>query len=327
MIRAEHGKDRFLTEMALSSLKQWKSIEKVSSPLFFECGSMFMASEGSKYTQETIELHKELGLPTQLFSKTELAKRYPQMNTTGIHHALFEPEFGAISARRAVQEIAIQFVSSGGEFERAQAFIGKDGHTVRLNNGSQISTQSIVCACGPWLGKFFPQLLVKLIKVTRQEYAFFGIPPGSKEFLPSSFPGWADQSGDVHFYGFPDLEERGFKIAQDYLGPEYDPDLGDRKLSSDKEAVLRTFLAKRFPSLAEQPLLEGRVCQYAACADGEFIIDRHPNIRNIIIAGAGSGHGFKHGPEVGRLVTRLITNQDEEPHPRFAIANKSSDFR
>lgn len=42
--------------------------------------------------------------------------------------------------------------------------------------------------------------------------------------------------------------------------------------------------------------------------DEDFVIDRHPRHRNIIIAGGMSGHGFKTAPAVGRIVAELVSD-------------------
>ena len=70
----------------------------------------------------------------------------------------------------------------------------------------------------------FRSLLGPRIFPTRQEVFFFTPPAGDARFGPDAFPGWADfNDGDI-FYGMPDLEGRGFKIAHDKHGPPIDPD-------------------------------------------------------------------------------------------------------
>jgi len=71
------------------------------------------------------------------------------------------------------------------------------------------------------------------------------------------------------------------------------------------------------------PLAESRVCQYENTSNGDFIIDRHPQLDDVLIAGGGSGHGFKHGPAVGDYVRRLLT-AGLAPEPRFAFAAKAT---
>jgi len=87
------------------------------------------------------------------------------------------------------------------------------------------------------------------------------------------------------------------------------------------EQEARDFLARRFPSLAEAPLSETRVCQYENSSDGHFLIDRHPGLDNVWLLGCGSGHGFKHGPAVGAHVAELIAGTTEPQEP-FLLASK-----
>jgi len=64
------------------------------------------------------------------------------------------------------------------------------------------------------------------------------------------------------------------------------------------------YLALRFPALTDQPVIETRVCQLENTADEHFIIDRHPDYDKVVIAGGGSGHGFKHGPVIGEYIAK-----------------------
>jgi sarcosine oxidase len=41
-----------------------------------------------------------------------------------------------------------------------------------------------------------------------------------------------------------------------------------------------------------------------------------------VLIGAGSGHGFKHGPEAGLYAARLLTGTLGTPEPRFSLASK-----
>ena len=63
-------------------------------------------------------------------------------------------------------------------------------------------------------------------------------------------------------YGIPGNQGRGFKVADDTRGPEFDPTSGERTVSAEGLKVIRDYIAFRFPALKDAPLLESRVCQY-----------------------------------------------------------------
>jgi glycine/D-amino acid oxidase-like deaminating enzyme len=170
--------------------------------------------------------------------------------------------------------------------------------------------------------KLFPELLRNRIYPTRQEVLFFSPPAGDSSFSPPQLPVWIDFTDDRGPYGFPSLEERGFKLAFDRHGPAFDPDSGDRTLPPGSIALAREFLAERFPALAGAPLAESRVCQYENTSNGDFLIDRHPDLANVWLIGGGSGHGFKHGPAIAEHACARILD-DAEPELRFSLATKA----
>jgi glycine/D-amino acid oxidase-like deaminating enzyme len=181
-----------------------------------------------------------------------------------------------------------------------------------------------VFACGPWLPKLFPEVLGPRIFPTRQEVFFIAPEAGDTRFSPGRLPGWADfNEGDI-YYGFPDLEARGVKIAHDKHGAPIDPDVGDREATAAALGDVRDFMRRRFPALADRPVTEARVCQYENSSNGDLLIDRHPGWENMWLVGTGSGHGFKHGPAVGRYAAELVTGQLKRIEPRFSLASKAS---
>ncbi|NIQ57713.1 MAG: FAD-dependent oxidoreductase, partial [Gammaproteobacteria bacterium] len=84
--------------------------------------------------------------------------------------------------------------------------------------------------------------------------------------------------------------------------PPEDPDGSDRWIDSSFFEQPRKVLAEWFPDLRDVPLLETRACHYELSVSRNFIIDRHPALDNVWIAGGGSAEGFKFGPVVGEYV-------------------------
>ena len=327
LTRGSYGGDEIYTRMAWESLAEWKALSaRTDLPLFHRAGVLFFFQSREDYVDKTIEAHERLKLPTEILDHGAMARRFPQMDFEGIEIGIYEPEFGALMARRAVQTLVASFVAGGGTYRKGVVEPPGPGRgplrAVRLRGGDMIEAPQFVFACGPWLPKLFPALLGNRIFPTRQEVFFFAPPPGDRSFDVGRLPAWADfNRGDI-FYGFPDLENRGFKIGHDAHGPPIDPDAGDRTPSPAALEEVRAFMGRRFPAMRGRPLSEARVCQYENSANGDFLIDRNPDRPNVLLVGAGSGHGFKHGPAVGRYAAELVTGARTRGEPRFSLASK-----
>ncbi len=189
---------------------------------------------------------------------------------------------------------------------------------LQVDGAGALRADAYVFACGPWLGRVFPEPVGDALCPTRQEVFFFGPAAGDRGFGPRDLPAWVD-FGERIFYGIPDIDGRGVKVADDTRGERVDPDELERRVSDAGLARARAFAERRFPRLADAPLLESRVCQYENSPDGDLLVDRHPEAANAWLAGGGSGHGFKLAPAVGALVAAAVV--DGEPIPaEFALA-------
>jgi glycine/D-amino acid oxidase-like deaminating enzyme len=327
LTRAAYGKDDIYTRMAMNSLPQWKALSVIAGlPILIQAGVLFFFPTEEPYVRDSIAAHKKFGLPTHVLSQTEMTKRFPMIDFDGIRVGLYEPEFGALMARRSVLTLVDRFVKAGGAYTKG--FVqppkasGERLDELTLSSGARIKADRFVFAAGPWLPKLFPEVIGRKIEATRQEVFFFAPPPGDRRFSPAVMPGWADFNGGDIFYGFPDLESRGVKFAHDAHGVEVDPDTQTRRPTDAALAEIIAFRDRRFPLLRGAPLTEARVCQYENSSNGDFLIDLHPTWSNVLLAGGGSGHGFKHGPEVGRYAAgRLMGSVKAEP--RFSLATKA----
>jgi glycine/D-amino acid oxidase-like deaminating enzyme len=262
------------------------------------------------------------GLPAEMLAPDAAALRFPQIAFDAIASILWEPEAGYVFARRACAHVVERLVAEGGLYRQGaiQAPIETDGSPLArlvVDRGPTLEADVFVFACGPWLGSVFPDVVGSRITPTRQEVYYFGTPAGDARFLDPAMPVWLE-NGPRFMYGVPGNAHRGFKVADDTPGPEFDPTAGSRQATPAGIAVARAFLGRRFPALARAPLLGSEVCQYEATPDSHFLIDRHPGAANAWIVGGGSGHGFKMGPAVGEDVASYVLGA-AEPDPQFGL--------
>lgn len=325
IIRMGYGADELYTRWSQRSLAQWKAFfASTGLQLFHETGVLWLASKEDARVRQAAETLRRCGVSLEELSRAELEIRYPQIGLDGITKGLLEPRSGVLMARRAVAAVVEDAMRGGVEYRVAQIAephaAGAIG-AVKTTSGERIEAGTFVFACGAWLGKIFPDVLGSRIFPTRQEVFFFGVPAGDSRFAPPALPTWLFQEDQI--YGMPDLESRGLKIAVDRHGERVDPDTQSRVAGADGAEEARRFVEQRFPALRGAPIMETRVCQYENTWNGDFLIDRHPEMENVWFVGGGSGHGFKHGPAVGDYVAeRLFGRVTEEA--RFSLESKET---
>ena len=317
-MRGSYGPDQPYTEMAARALALWAKYERRWKRQFLHrAGVLWMASgRDDAFERGSVAALRAAKIKYRELSAGQMRKRWPQINFDDIEWGIFEPECGYLDARASCAAVVEAFVAAGGKYR--QIAVRPDGleearlRSISLSDGSRLKADGFMFACGPWLGKLFPKAIGSLVTATKQDVFFFGAPAGDDRFSERHLPVWADHRGRFR-YGIPGSGRRGFKIADDTRGPEFDPTSGERTVSAETLLDIREYVGFRFPALRDAPLVETRVCQYEQTPDGDFIIDRHPASENIWIVGGGSGHGFKHGPAVGEMVAELILKNRPSP--------------
>jgi monomeric sarcosine oxidase len=323
IIRGTYGPGQPYTKMAARAMRLWKEHEtRWQRELFHPTGVLWMATSADhQFERSSLPMLREAGIAYEELSGLEVGKRWPQINVEDVHWAIHEPESGYLTARLACQAVVQGFLAEGGEFKQL-AVLSHDlecgvRNGLTLSDGSRLLADQYVFACGPWLGKLFPETIGNRIRPTKQDVFFFGTPAGDDGFSEPKLPVWAEHR-DRFIYGIPASDGRGFKVADDTRGPEFDPTSGERVASEEGLKLIRDYVAFRFPAMKDAPLLETRVCQYENSPDNHLIIDRHPASENVWLVGGGSGHGFKHGPALGEMLAGLVM-EDKDPDPIFQL--------
>jgi glycine/D-amino acid oxidase-like deaminating enzyme len=316
IMRGAYGPNQPYTKLAARALDLWKQHEaQWKQKFFFPIGVLWMvdAKSGDAFERGSLPLLNDAGIPFEQLAVTELVRRWPQISFENVEWGIYEPQSGYLLARASAQAVVEQFVAEGGEYRQAmvaaQDLDSSDWKTLTLSDSTTILADRYVFACGPWLGMLFPQTVGSHFVSTKQDVFFFGTPADDPRYDEGNVPVWADH-GDHFIYGIPGNQGRGFKVADDTRGPEFDPTSGQRLVSEDGLAAARRYLAYRFPGMKDAPLVETRVCQYENTTDHNFIVDRHPDNANVWIVGGGSGHGFKHGPALGEMVAKLVLKDE-----------------
>jgi glycine/D-amino acid oxidase-like deaminating enzyme len=311
IIRGSYGPNQPYTGMTARAFQLWAEQEKHSPRQYlYRTGVLWMVtSDDDQFERGSLPLLRENDIPYEELSPKEIAQRWPQIRLEGVRWGIFEPESGYLMARLACQAVLAAFIAGGGEYRQAlvssRDLENNIAEGLPLEDGQRIRADQYVFACGPWLGQLFPTTVGNFLRPTKQDVFFFGTPAGDDRFSTAKLPVWADHH-QRFMYGIPANDGRGFKVADDTRGPEFDPTHGERNVDPETLRTAREYLTQRFPALKDAPLLETRVCQYENSPDHHLLLDRHPSFPNVWLAGGGSGHGFKLGPAVGEILARAI---------------------
>jgi glycine/D-amino acid oxidase-like deaminating enzyme len=318
LMRSVYGSNSFYTKLANESYDMWLETEAwQGKKLLQTTGNLWMVGGNDNEMQSAVAQMDNLKLPYKIFKANEVPDRFSYINYSDLSYLILEEKAGVLKARESCQVVLKKFVSEGGQYVAEALTPGtvKNGKiaTCETSSGSRHETDIYLFAGGPWLKSLFPELLGQHLAATRQEVHYFGLPAAKAGFFEANLPSWIDMAHEGGFYGIPGGFHRGFKVASDKRGREIDPTTQSRIPEQTEVERAREYVRHRFLGLGSLPLVESRVCQYTNTPDGSFILDTHPEASNVWLLGGGSGHGFKHGPGLGKMAASIIAGQQGLP--------------
>ncbi|KAF9701221.1 hypothetical protein EKO04_000826 [Ascochyta lentis] len=125
---------------------------------------------------------------------------------------------------------------------------------------------------------------------------------------------------DRGFFIEPDAEKHEMKLCDEhpgYINPVIEKDrfrsvpFARHQIPIEAEERMRLLLRETMPQLAERAFSSARLCWDADTVDRRFLIDKHPEIENLVVAVGGSGNGFMTCPAVGVLVADVLEPKGE----------------
>lgn len=311
--------DALYSRMGSEALEMWRSLESdVGEKLLELVGLLGFADQDNRRFLQNLAGLKSLGLPHEILSGPQAAKRYDAFTFGKNIVAFFAQRNGFLHANRclrAMQELAIR----GGADVLEQTVVrhlepAEEGFILRVG-GQCIFAERVVITAGPWLGHLVADLNVPL-KITREQKVYFAVDEPER-FRVGRLPVFVDYETDI--YGFPLQGPGGMKVAADHTGRSVDPDQVIRTVDPEYVDRLRAWIERWMPTANPRPI-SSAVCLYTCTPDLDFIIDRHPLMDNVVIAGGFSGHGFKFSILVGDIVAELATEgTTKHPIERFGL--------
>jgi sarcosine oxidase len=318
--------------IAIGRWKEWDAeyAKALRMRLFFTTGDVILRDDWEPFLVQTRAWWQKNGIAHETLSVDEVRKRWPQIAAKDIAAVLYEPNAGVVRARRATEAVAEVFQQEGGRLVIGRVVPPQpgffDGTSVKLTDGTTLTGDAFVFAVGPWLGKTF-LLMQNRMRTPLGTVVYFGTPPDDQRFTFPNLPSW-NFVGTTGWPGLP-VDNRGFRVrggggggggqnqanaATRPIAPGLaDPDLSVRWVEPERLVRTKQFVADRFPSLQDAPILQTWACHYESTSSRNFVIDRHPNLRNVWLAAGGNAEGFKMGPVIGEYIAKRVLGDEGDP--------------
>lgn len=211
---------------ARESMKRWTAFDdewgrELRLNLFHVTGDLIFRDEWDNFQLRCKLWWDKHQIPYHIVQPEDVRKSYPVYSIDDITAILYEPDAGVVRARRAVQAVAAAFEKLGGRIVIGRAspskIVGGRLEEIALDTGATLRAETFVYAVGPWLGKTFPELFAKKMRLPIGYVCYFATPIGDERFtfpnLPSfNFPGVT---------GWPALpvDNRGFRVRGSERAP------------------------------------------------------------------------------------------------------------
>lgn len=316
------GEGEEYVPLALRSHEIWPEIERASGKqLKFRTGGLVISSEANasslhveNFFAKTLRAAEKYGIAHELLSAGDIRKRFPQFNVADDEIGYFEPEAGYLIPEECVRA-QLRLAESNGAAVHTNEKVRRltsDGPKVRVETDrDNYTARHLIVTAGPWLPGLIGEKYSHLFKIYRQVLYWFDIKEGERElFTPGRFPVfiWGLQGKEHGTYGFPAVDgpAGGLKIATEQLEKTTTPATVDRTVTPGEiEDMYENFVAPYFPGLSAHAL-RAATCLYTSTQGSRFLIDTHPEHRNITIVSPCSGHGFKHSASIGEAVAERV---------------------
>jgi len=300
----------------------WRELELATgSELLTQCGGLVLGTHQGQgqhniqdFLAETVAAARLYDIEHEELTMEQLRNRYPQFHLAGGEEGYFEPSAGYLRPERCVQVQLDAARNRGAQLNFDEQIISFHASSAAVEVTSSKATyraDRLVLTAGPWMAELLPEQQ-HLFPVYRQVLYWFDIADQAQYEAYRDMPVFIWEFGNRavdSMYGFPAVDGAtgGLKIATEYFGESTTPLAADRMVSeSETRETYEHYVRDRFPGLTPRAV-KTATCLYTTTPDARFVIDRHPQHDNVLVASPCSGHGFKHSAAIGEVLAQLAT--------------------
>ena len=297
------------------SYELWRELsDGIGREIYHETGLVYFCPENSVILKGVLESARLHGIELESLTAAQLKSfgdRYLKPEGCA---AVYEPKAGYLEVENCITGFAKLARDLGARLlpnECVQSWRAtSEGVEVTTDKGTYRADR-LVIAAGAWSSRVLKDLGLPL-KVLKKTMFWF---PTSDAYLESNkTPCFFYETPYGVFYGFPRTDDGGMKFAEHSGGTfAENPDTLDRSLDPLELANAVRFLKENLPGMSDQ-LLSYKTCMYTMTPDENFILDLHPQFKNVAFAAGFSGHGFKFSSVIGEVLTDLaMTGNTSHP--------------
>jgi glycine/D-amino acid oxidase-like deaminating enzyme len=313
--------DEHYTRLALEAMAAWRQVEaETGRELYVAIGNLNVSDGDADAHLEVLDANaRRGGAKVRWLEAADLRREFPQFRRG--RRALLEEEAGFLRATDCVAALRQLAERRGVRFVTEQEAVVEPtsgGLAVRAGAATFRAPQ-VVVAAGGWSRRLLPDLGRALWQCQQGIMYLDGVPAA---FCRPAFVPYA--AADTGFYGFPaEAGQVGLKVARHHVtDPIDDPDFDRRTTPPGFVESARAFVRDWLGLDPDAYRITSESCMYNLSTSNDFLLDFHPGMPGVFVATAGSGHGFKFGSLVGRIVMdRLDGIADARWSPQFSYAS------
>jgi sarcosine oxidase len=309
IIRLLYYEDPRYVPLLRRAYELWREIEAASgTTLLITTGSIDAGPEDDDLFQGALASAREHRLEHEVLTGAQVNDRFAAYQLPRTHRAIYQPDGGFIASERAIVTHVRAAQSAGAEIHARERVLewqprGGDGVTVITDKGRYTASRLVLTA-GAWIGEMAAPL--RRIAIPERQVLAWLQPLQPALFGPDRFPVFNLAVDEGRYYGLPVYEVPGFKFGRYHHRGEMvaSPDELRREPDAEDERLLREFAERYFPK-GSGPTMALRTCMFTNTADEHFVIDRHPEHPQVILASPCSGHGYKFCSVIGEIIADL----------------------
>lgn len=300
-------RQQFATELNIAlSVESIRMFERMPEELdidpgFRKVGYLFLASAEAELAlfRKNAELQQRCGVPVRMVNPDDIRRLVPFVELDGILGGTHCPTDGYASPYEVTMGYAAGARRRGVKIfeQRAVTAItrGSDRVTGVETTEGPIHAPVVVNAAGAFAGAVgeMAGVDVPVKPYRRQLFTTLPLP----EFAAEP-PLTIDYHRNWYFRG-----ELGGCL---FSGPKDDESTFNTNVDWEHLAESVEKAVVRLPLLAEAEIHRGWAGLYEISPDNNAILGPVPELQGFYVAGGHSGHGFQHGPAVGKLMAEMI---------------------